>query len=566
MIVRIIVLVFKLIPLLFLPLLLWSHPVTMTDWSVEIDGDALVVAFRGTWDDIILFANPIPDRDGGFSQQALGTARDDFARLLQGAVLLHKGMQGPVQRSNELIEFTAALPPPGFPLGVEQYPVVARIRCPLPGPFATCLFQFDLNAQERGISMTCFVTLRWPDQTLHRRIWGDGGLYPLIEADEDLVLGWTDPDGLDYFISTGLQPAQELRSFVTIRPQLIQHHILMPLMTWDSIASVTRVDPTQVSISERATLLQNIRQRVREDMSVEINGRPVRAQLHDISFFDRMAQQDDQLLAAGPLPFYQASIGIRLSYPCLQPPNSFQLSWPWFSPFADRVLTHIDAYGEQGYVDHVPVYPEQQWEGWPPQVDSLLPLPPVSPPVSVWLLAIAATLLVIALVTLLWFRAPIMALLLCSGSVLCWLQRGTASLPVDREQASTVTQTFIHNLYQTADFIEDTDRYDALSQIMTGPLLQQQFALLEASYIEQQQQGIFHDREHIEIHSIEYNGLSAAAWSCRVRWHVDAHVQHWGHGHHRRSNYLAQIQVRAINGQWRVHSFELRDKQHYRLP
>ena len=286
------------------------------------------------------------------------------------------------------------------------------------------------------------------------------------------------------------------------------------------------------------------------------------------------------------------------------PPKLISLTWDsehlWVKmgklrpgQLSSKVMPGVFVYQDElTPIKLTPEDPEQLWRPLGPKLKapppSALTLTPPPPPESLKdhpaLLALWAVLLILGIGAL---KADRRALgltltLLCGASpVTLWLSPNAPKLwavegdQLTDEELRAIFELLHQNIYRAFDYERDEEIYDALSQSVTGPLLDWTFQEMFRSLILQDEGGAKAKVSVVKPLSWELTSLNererralssgdsgeperiiqkTGAFAAQYRWRVIGEVTHWGHSHRRVNDYEARYAVAHGPEGWRIFS------------
>ena len=144
--------------------------------------------------------------------------------------------------------------------------------------------------------------------------------------------------------------------------------------------------------------------------------------------------------------------------------------------------------------------------------------------------------------------------------------RGGVEIPAE-PQAKEIFAVLHRNVYRAFDYDTEDAIYDALSQSVSGELLDEIYTEVYQSLILQDQGGAICKIENVEMLGSEMmapdpdveNGGVEFKMSCR--WVVKGLVEHWEHAHRRVNQYGAVYTLRRIGDSWRIHEVEMNEQE-----
>lgn len=286
------------------------------------------------------------------------------------------------------------------------------------------------------------------------------------------------------------------------------------------------------------------------------------------------------------------------------PPKLISLTWDseplWVKmgrtrpgQLSSKVMPGVFAYQDElTPIKLTPEDPEQLWrplgprlKAPPPSALTLSPPPPSSAVFDhlAWVALWSVALLLGLRFAFSHRRALGLTLtLLCGAAPLTlWLTPDapklwpTAGERLSDEALRSIFELLHQNIYRAFDYERDEEIYDALSESVTGPLLDWTFQELFRSLILQDEGGAQAkvslvkplSWERTSLNERELSALTGAeepatlkraqqvgAFAVLYRWRVVGEVSHWGHSHRRVNDYEARYAVAHGPKGWRIFS------------
>jgi hypothetical protein len=175
-----------------------------------------------------------------------------------------------------------------------------------------------------------------------------------------------------------------------------------------------------------------------------------------------------------------------------------------------------------------------------------------------WVLAVLAVLLVFRLIRTLTLVNGGMAALAIALAALGWWQGGKARL--DDLASREVVQGLLTNVYRAFDFRAEGDIYDVLARSVDGDLLREVYLEMSRGLVLANQGGASARVKSVELTELDATPAEDAGISARTTWQIRAAVGHWGHIHERRNEYQANLELRPIDGAWKLVKVEILDE------
>ena len=133
---------------------------------------------------------------------------------------------------------------------------------------------------------------------------------------------------------------------------------------------------------------------------------------------------------------------------------------------------------------------------------------------------------------------------------------------VDDERAATILAGLLHNVYRAFDFREEEAIYDVLERSVSGELLAQIYLETRRGLELASQGGARAKVKDVSLVAVTAQQLGAGeGFNARCSWTVAGSVGHWGHVHQRRNQYEAEIEVRPVDGAWKITALEVMQEE-----
>jgi hypothetical protein len=131
------------------------------------------------------------------------------------------------------------------------------------------------------------------------------------------------------------------------------------------------------------------------------------------------------------------------------------------------------------------------------------------------------------------------------------------------EDAVTVLNSLLKNIYRSFDFREENDVYDRLATSVSGDLLSDIYLQNRKSLIVTQAGGAQARVKEVEILDVDVKHLDDRPLGLlfRAEWTAMGSVGHWGHIHIRKNQYNANIIVEPVDGAWKITGLELLEEK-----
>lgn len=386
-----------------------------------------------------------------------------------------------------------------------------------------------------------------------------------LGRDEVLDLDWEDP-WYSRFRNRNLRrqydaPIQvflyaepyEVRAEVIARPRDLGHWLDLGLGGGSTIP-----------VDAQPELLDRVAAFLAEHVVVNIDGAPAEGTLDRIHFLRRTLRTSTVIDPPEELELVSATLGAIFVFPTAGLPQEASLRWDLFSPRIQRIPAA--ATDEAGPLPTVlePDAPVLRWQNFlrNPTVPTLVE---VAAPASYtgalsvlgWL-CVALLALVVAwqLAETLRGRGPgrrglaLTALLVLVAGAALGLGRLRA---LDDERAAKILAGLLHNIYRAFDFRDEETIYDVLERSVAGDLLTGIYLETRRGLELASQGGARAKVKDVSLVKVDAQEFGAGeGFRARCTWTVAGSVGHWGHVHQRINQYEAEIEVRPIDGAWKI--------------
>jgi hypothetical protein len=136
-----------------------------------------------------------------------------------------------------------------------------------------------------------------------------------------------------------------------------------------------------------------------------------------------------------------------------------------------------------------------------------------------------------------------------------------APVGLSQDYARDVVGNLLHNVYRAFDFRAEADVYDVLTQSVSGDLLTDIYLETRRGLVLENQGGARAKVKEIELVDLDARDGEDGGMLASVTWEVGGSVGHWGHLHERRNRYQAELDVRPVDGQWKLVSMEVLEEE-----
>ncbi len=366
-------------------------------------------------------------------------------------------------------------------------------------------------------------------------------------------------------------------AYLYLEPQEIRFEILVPLLTLETWLPLQREEADYLSVAEQDAMEKALPGFLQEACQTHIDGMEITAQLDRLDFFTLDIRDFAKKQARKKVGVANARVGMILSFPTKGNFQSASLEWSFFNevtPLLNTMTYVFDQPGERFFFTDN----ERTWQ-WQspkhvsgPQVSSWLSLPPVpsmpTMPLSLLFLLAAFSGGAFALKRNWKIAVPLLVL----GGWFGWWNpvwqqmviphpTQEAPLPTPPEQ-NQIAEVLLRNIYRSFDYLQDADVYSALSRSADGDYLEKLYLQIKKGLILTEQGGA-----HSRVRNVQWleseptsHSTQVQSFSLSVKWEITGTVEHWGHIHTRRNAYRAELEVKAVDDEWKLVDLEVLDE------
>ncbi len=366
-------------------------------------------------------------------------------------------------------------------------------------------------------------------------------------------------------------------AYLYLEPREIRFEILVPLLTLETWLPLQREEADYLSVAEQDAMEKALPGFLQEVCHTHIDGMEITAQLDRLDFFTLDIRDFAKKQARKKVGVANARVGMILSFPTKGNFQSASLEWSFFNevtPLLNTMTYVFDQPGERFFFTDN----ERTWQ-WQspkhasgPQVSSWLSLPPVpsmpTMPLSLLFLLAAFSGGAFALKRNWKIAVPLLVL----GGWFGWWNpvwqqmviphpTKEAPLPTPPEQ-NKIAEVLLRNIYRSFDYLQDADVYSALSRSADGDYLEKLYLQIKKGLILTEQGGA-----HSRVRNVQWleseptsHPMRAQSFSLSVKWEITGTVEHWGHIHTRRNAYRAELEVKAVDDEWKLVDLEVLDE------
>lgn len=355
----------------------------------------------------------------------------------------------------------------------------------------------------------------------------------------------------------------EVRKEIILRPKDLQQWVDLGLEGLETI-------PVEI----QAELKRRAGEFLRGRQPVVIDGEVIEPELARINFLERTLTASQVIEPPVELDLNAATLGVIFVYRTVEPlPQNVTMQWDMFSEKMPIVpVASVDQAGSLPSLLE-PDYAELEWQNFLrfpelPTLQTIAPPPSVLENVMAW----GRWLLLATVLFLLWRlwsrrsdentskQQPAAALTVMSGLTVLsfWIAPG---LSLSQDYAREVVGGLLHNVYRAFDFRAEDDVYDVLRQSVNGDLLTDIYLETRRGLVLENQGGARAKVKEVELVDLDARKGEDGGMIASVTWEVGGSVGHWGHLHQRRNRYHAELDVRPVDGEWKLVSLDVLEEE-----
>ncbi len=568
-----------------------AHPMSQASVVVDALTNKVVAQMTIMADDVVLYQKIEPGDDQRLPGDRLQTGAKKHAEYLSRHFTIRGENGEPLK--GKLAEMDASqIPKEGlYPAELMQFGVVYRFDYEVEKPQDFLTISQTLGGEDGAIAEVVDLMV------LHSGVWFEEPTKVGMKSPHSVKFDWVNgpPEQPKNWrelrqrreqrkeARLGISSYSGLYSYIYIEPFELRHEVLIPLITFETLAPLERADKDFISVEEQEAAKETIEEFFRTHNPVEIDGIAVQPVVQRLEFYGLDFKDFAQTSEKRRISIYQARLGVILTYSVKGHPNHVKMTWDAFNrnvPFVKSTYYAYDGAPENTYFE--PIDPEFEWKSETArEAPTLASVPVPEPPrmiqlpmVSLFFFAVAPLLFLVARKEGRFdFKAGMSRAGLAAGvAALCWplAQRGIRDPfnemkpPGDAEQEA-IFSALHGNIYRAFDYKNEGDVYDTLEQSIGGPLLTDIYLQIQKGLKMQEQGGAIATVREVKLVS---TGRADDAEIARkggfvvpCNWTVRGTVEHWGHIHTRENEYEAVFKVEPVAGNWKITGMELRNEK-----
>lgn len=126
-----------------------------------------------------------------------------------------------------------------------------------------------------------------------------------------------------------------------------------------------------------------------------------------------------------------------------------------------------------------------------------------------------------------------------------------------KPEANQLINQLLKNTYRALDFREESDIYDKLAVSNDGDLLAEVYIQTKKGMVLENQGGLQVKIKSLEVIEVSEFESEEEGLSYKTKWIVNGDVGHWGHIHRRVNQYSAILNIRDVDGVWKLFDIDI---------
>ena len=559
-----------------------AHPISITEVQMFVTRSKAILRVQMFAEDLILFQGLEPNDQDRLIPEDLKRGLEDHKKFLLEKISL-RDANGELYKGQITDMKPFEIPADGIAASdMMQHTATYEIEVLFAMPPEFLTIQQDITDANSIVPSEMSLNIHQAGTGLNftERLLPGGSTTVRFDWKQELAEDASDEEWDSWFekqreATLGITSYSSVYSFIYIEPVEMRHEILIPLATLATILPIKHQDPAFVEIGEQDAIREQIRNWLKDQNPVVINGTRIIPEFTRIDFYSLNLSDFAAQAAAQKVSMASGRVGIIMTYKT--PDDSIRdvsQSWSTFYSTMTKVPAVVIAYPSSMSKFEFSRFNTAEdntltWkckpEDLPKQISSVDAV--YSPKPTMRLLAGSAALAAAALLLLKKTSATVgrvTAGVLLIVAVVAWKP---LSVEIDHpwkspeelspDQAKNVFTALHSGLYRSLDFGTEDRIYDALAQTVDGELLEDLYLQLRQSLELRDQGGAI-----ARIRSLEYDAGTAVArkesvvpwpgFQYKSTWTVSGTVEHWGHVHERQNQFDAVFTIEPREGHWKI--------------
>jgi len=559
-----------------------AHPISITEVQMFVTRSKAILRVQMFAEDLILFQGLEPNDQDRLIPEDLKRGLEDHKKFLLEKISL-RDANGELYKGQITDMKPFEIPADGIAAtDMMQHTATYEIEVPFAMPPEFLTIQQDITDANSIVPSEMSLNIHQAGTGLNftERLLPGGSTTVRFDWKQELAEDASDEEWDSWFekqreATLGITSYSSVYSFIYIEPVEMRHEILIPLATLATILPIKHQDAAFVEIGEQDAIREQIRNWLKDQNPVVINGTRIIPEFTRIDFYSLNLSDFAAQAAAQKVSMASGRVGIIMTYKT--PDDSIRdvsQSWSMFYSTMTKVPAVVIAYPNSMSKFEFSRFNTAEdntlaWkckpEDLPKQISSVEAV--YSPKPTMRLLAGSAVLAAAALLLLKKTSATVgrvTAGVLLIVAVVAWKP---LSVEIDHpwkspeelstDQAKAAFTSLHSGLYRSLDFGTEDRIYDALAQTVDGELLEDLYLQLRQSLELRDQGGAI-----ARIRSLEYDAGTAVArkesvvpwpgFQYKSTWTVSGTVEHWGHVHERQNQFDAVFTIEPREGHWKI--------------
>ena len=390
---------------------------------------------------------------------------------------------------------------------------------------------------------------------------------------ETLNLDWNDP-WYTKFENRNIKRhhSNSFMSFLYIDPYEVRHEVLVRIKDLEEWLDFDYKIGDVIPVEDQAKLKNRIAQFLAQHNIVKVDGDLLQPIIDKIHFVEVKLSGIQIQQIPEPLNYSSAIIGVIFAYPNDGIPKEVTVDWDLFS---DRIRevpnSATDPAGPMPYL----LKPDDNIVTWVNYLKKYK-LPTISEA------TVTSASVKVSYITLILLFPIVFILIKRRKSILSkskkwkmgiifsifisllfipftynlelpFLQKESFSKP----EAALLIDQILKNTYRAFDFRDESDVYDKLEVSIEGELLSDIYIQTKKSMVLENQGGIQVKVDNVKIIDVIEKESSSDGIAYQCVWQVEGTVGHWGHIHRRTNRYDAILDIKPVEGIWKLHALDI---------
>lgn len=558
-----------------------AHPISITEVQMFVTRSKAILRVQMFAEDLILFQGLEPNDQDRLIPEDLKRGLEDHKKFLLEKISL-RDANGELYKGQITDMKPFEIPADGIAAtDMMQHTATYEIEVPFAMPPEYLTIQQDITDANSIVPSEMSLNIHQAGTGLNftERLLPGGSTTVRFDWKQELAEDASDEEWDSWFekqreATLGITSYSSVYSFIYIEPVEMRHEILIPLATLATILPIKHQDPAFVEIGEQDAIREQIRNWLKDQNPVVINGTRIIPEFTRIDFYSLNLSDFAAQAAAQKVSMASGRVGIILTYKT--PDDSIRdvsQSWSTFYSTMTKVPAVVIAYPNSMSKFEFSRFNTAEdntltWkckpENLPRQITAVDAVYSPRPRMRILCGSIAMGIGYLFLARKRTTTARVLRLLLLFGAVAFSTKlsveidhpwKSPEELPGD--QAKNVFTALHSGLYRSLDFGTEDRIYDALAQTVDGELLEDLYLQLRQSLELRDQGGAI-----ARIRSVEYDAGAAVArkesvvpwpgFQYKSTWTVSGTVEHWGHVHERQNQFDAVFTIEPREGHWKI--------------